>query len=92
MSVYIHKLNRELARAAEPEPAAKLSQRLIDWHQSLPAVSRMRRFSMSEIEKAMTTQGRYIGQELLSLGWRRKRVWSTSGSYSRYWVPPNYTG
>ena len=53
-----------------------------------PLFSHERRFSMSEFEAALKTQGRYISPVLLELGWRRKRVWSTTGQYHRYWEPP----
>ena len=90
MSAYTSQLNRdcELALAAPPIPRLTLSQRLTEWHGSLPAVARYRPFSMLEIEAAMKTQGRYIGEALTRLGWKRKRVWSTHGSYYRYWMPP----
>ena len=90
MSAYTSQLNRECERAlsVQPTPRMTLSQRLTEWHVSLPAVSRNRPFSMVEIEAAMRTQGRYIGEALIHLGWRRKRVWSTCGSYHRYWMPP----
>lgn len=91
MSAYINQLRRECFEAAAAPPQLTLSQRLTDWHASLPAVSRDRPFSMSELESAMATQGRYIGVELLRLGWSRKRIWLRSGSYSRYWVPPRYS-
>ena len=43
---------------------------------------------MVEFEGALKTQGKYISPVLLELGWRRKRVWSTTGQYHRYWEPP----
>jgi hypothetical protein len=43
---------------------------------------------MSEFEKALKAQGKYISPVLLELGWRRKRIWSTTGQYHRYWEPP----
>jgi hypothetical protein len=43
---------------------------------------------MAEIEHALKTQGKYISLVLSELGWRRKRVWSTTGQYHRYWDPP----
>ena len=39
---------------------------------------------MPDIESAVNSQGRYVGQELIRLGWQRKRIWSAGGSYSRY--------
>jgi hypothetical protein len=76
--------------STRPQPSS-LRERFISWHGSLPAVSRDRRFSMSEIEKALKTQGKYISPVLLELGWRPKRVWSTTGQYHRYWEPPTHT-
>jgi hypothetical protein len=48
----------------------KLRNRFTSWYRGLPAVSRDRRFSMSEIEAALKTQGQYISSVLLELGWR----------------------
>jgi hypothetical protein len=76
------------ARRAQPSQPSSLQDRFISWYASLPAVSRDRRFSMSEIEAALKTQGRYISPVLLDLGWQRKRMWNTTGQYHRYWVPP----
>jgi hypothetical protein len=77
-----------VAQRAQPSQPTSLRQRFVDWYGSVPAVSRDRRFSMSEIETALKTQGKYISPVLLELGWRRKRVWSTTGQYHRYWEPP----
>jgi hypothetical protein len=76
------------AQRAQPSQPSSLRDRVSRWHSSLPAVSRDRRFSMSEFEKALKTQGKYISPVLLELGWRRKRIWSTTGQYHRYWEPP----
>lgn len=88
MSAYISELNRDVIESAVPAHRSTLSQRLTEWHGGLPPVSRHRPFSMSEIEAALETQGRYIGEELLRMGWQRKRIWARSGSYYRYWTPP----
>jgi len=82
---------RSLEQAARPQPSQSqsLRDRLLRWYRGLPAVSRDRRFSMSEIQSALNTQGRFISPVLLELGWRRKRVWSTTGQYHRYWEPPD---
>jgi hypothetical protein len=79
------------ARRAAPSQPSTLRDRVTAWYRALPPVSRDRRFSMSEIEAALKTQGRYISPVLLELGWKRKRVWSTTGQYHRYWVPPPST-
>ena len=83
----------QLKRMAEAQQAQRsrpssLRDRFTSWHSGLPAVSRDRRFSMSEIEAALKTRGKNISPVLLELGWRRKRIWSTTGQYHRYWVPP----
>jgi hypothetical protein len=88
-SAYIARLNRELVEAAT-EPVLSipdLRQRFLDWLDSVPEVSRYRPYSMMELEKALGTQGRYLSPILLSLGWCRKRKWSSRGQYHRYWVP-----
>ncbi len=76
------------AQRAQPSQPSSLRDRFIAWHRGLPAVSRDRRFAMAELEVALKTQGKYISPVLLELGWRRKRVWSTTGQYHRYWEPP----
>jgi hypothetical protein len=89
---YAAQLRREAearrAQRAQPAQPSSLHRRFVDWYGSVPAVSRERRFSMAEFEAALKTQGRYISPVLLELGWRRKRIWSTTGQYHRYWVPP----
>ena len=84
-----HLMKMAEAQQAQPSQPSSLQQRFIAWHRSLPAVSRDRRFSMSEFEKALKTQGKYISPVLLELGWRRKRIWSTTGQYHRYWESPH---
>ncbi len=76
------------AQRAQPSQPSSLRQRFVDWYGNVPAVSRDRRFSMAEFEAALKTQGKYISPVLLELAWRRKRVWSTTGQYHRYWAPP----
>jgi hypothetical protein len=86
---YIQSLNRHLTEQfATRLPGSSLRDRLTGWYAGLPPVSRDRRYSMSEIEAALKTQGKYISPVLLELGWRRKRIWSTTGQYHRYWEPP----
>lgn len=86
MSAYIKQLN-SLTATASPS-RSPLQQRFMDWYRALPEVSRNRLFSMIEFEMALGTQGKYISAVLLELGWQRKRRWSSSGQYFRYWVPP----
>ena len=86
MSAYINQL-KQLERS-NYQPALSLRQKITDWYNNLPEVSRDRAFAMSEIEDAVKSQGRYISAVLLQLGWQRKRKWSTQGRYFRYWLPP----
>ena len=70
-------------------PPPSLHAKFVAWYGALPPVSRDRRYSMSEFEKALGgTQGKYISPVLLELGWTRKRIWSTRGQYLPYWAPP----
>ena len=81
---YAAQLRKEAeARRAQPSQPSSLRDRLLSWYSSLPPVSRGRRFSMSEFETALKTQGRYISPVLLELRWRRKRIWNTAGQYHR---------
>jgi hypothetical protein len=57
-------------------------------HRALPEFTRNRPFSMSEFEAVLKSQGKHISPVLLELGWQRKRIWSTTGHYHRYWIPP----
>jgi hypothetical protein len=93
MAMFLHyyaaQLRKEAeARRARPSQPSSLRDRFLSWYASLPAVSRDRRFSMTEFEAALKTQGRYISPVLLELGWTRKRVWSTTRQYHRYWQSP----
>lgn len=90
-SAYIKSLQRSLEAEAAPEQQSKsdLKQRLITWFESVPEISRVRPYSMVELERALGTQGRFLSPLLLSLGWERRRKWSSIGQSPRYWVPPN---
>ena len=86
---YAAQLNKQVeAQRAQRAQPSSMRDRFSRWYDSLPAVSRERRFAMSELEVALKTQGKYISPVLLELGWRRKRIWSTTGQYHRYWEPP----
>lgn len=85
---YIAQLNEMTAVQWARCAPLSLCERFTNWYGSLPAIARDRRFSMSEIERALKTQGKYISPVLLELGWRRKRIWSATGQYHRYWEPP----
>jgi hypothetical protein len=88
MSAYLKLLNEELERDRKPKPAdSPLQQRVLEWFNRLPEVSRDRPFAMREIEEAIGTQGKYLSPILLALGWRRKRKWTSTRQYHRYWIP-----
>jgi len=86
MSAYVKLLQQCVT--ADPPRELPLKQQFMEWYGALPEVARDRPFSMVEFEQALGTQGRYISQVLLALGWHRKRRWGSQGSYHRYWVPP----
>jgi hypothetical protein len=81
-------LNKLIETQSPPPQPLGLRQRFLNWFRGLPAFSRNRFFGMSEFEVVLKTQGKYISPVLLELGWQRKRIWSTTGHYHRYWVPP----
>lgn len=67
-----------------------LESRFIEWFETIPEISRLRPYSMVEIERVLSTQGRYLSPIMLRLGWKRRRKWSSEGQYNRYWVPPGH--
>jgi hypothetical protein len=88
MSLYIAELNKRIAARARPPQALNLRDQFLNWYRSLPEFTRNRPFSMSEFEAALKITGRFISPVLFELGWQRKRMWSTTGHYYRYWQPP----
>lgn len=91
--MFLHHFAAQLRKLAEDgrterSRPSSLHAKFVAWYDSLPPVSRDRRFSMVEIEAALKTQGRYISPIMSKLGWTRKRIWSTRGQNLRYWVPP----
>jgi hypothetical protein len=92
-SAYVASLRRHSEADAQinEQDVCSLRQRFIDWYSALPEISRSRAFAMAEIEAALSTQGKYLSPVLLSLGWTRKRRWSSGGQYNRYWAPPPST-
>lgn len=89
-SAYIRSLQRSLEVEAAPQPQSKpdLKQRFLAWFDCQPEISRIRPYSMTELECALGTQGRLLSPILLRLGWERRRKWSSSGQSPRYWLPP----
>lgn len=88
-SAYIKALQKSIkdAEAAETH-SGDLAARFCAWFAKLPEVSRNRPYSMSELEAALATQGRYLSRILIEHGWQRKRKWASRTQYLRYWVPP----
>jgi hypothetical protein len=89
-SAYIRSLRRSLEAQ---ELSAQLSNqglesRFLTWIDSQPEISRIRPYSMVEMEKALETQGRYLSPILLRHCWERRRKWNGKNQYLRYWVPP----
>lgn len=92
-SVYIRRLQSSLEAEThvglQPQHATSdLKQRFVEWFNNVPEISRSRPYSMVELERALGTQGRFLSPILESLGWERRRKWSSKGANPRYWVPP----
>lgn len=91
-SAYVRSLQRALEAEAEAGPQqlskSDLKRRFIEWFASAPEISRVRSYSMAELEQALGTQGRFLSPVLYALGWERRRQWSSTGQSPRYWVPP----
>jgi hypothetical protein len=82
--------SRELPQEASAAQLSQpnLTQRFLAWFDSQPEISRNRPYSMVELERALGKPGRFLSPVLLSLGWERRRKWSSKGQSPRYWVPP----
>jgi len=82
--------SRELQDQARTDQLSTpdLKQRFVAWFDSQPEISRVRPYGMAELEQATGAAGRLLSAVLLSLGWERRRRWSSSGQSPRYWVPP----
>lgn len=89
-SAYVRSLQRSLEAEKQPAGLSKpdLETRFLAWLDSQPEISRLRPYSMTELEKALGTQGRYLSSVLLRLGWERRRKWTSKAQYPRYWTPP----
>lgn len=89
-TAYIATLNGllEAPQSSTAAPEDTLETRFLAWFEGLPEVTRKRPFAMAEFERAMGTQGKYLSPVLIRLGWQRKRDWSGSAHYNRYWVRP----
>lgn len=90
-SAYIKSLQRSLEAEEPPAALSKksdLESRFLAWLDSQPEISRLRPYAMTELEKALGTQGRYLSPVLLRLRWERRRKWTGKTQYLRYWVPP----
>lgn len=92
-SAYIRSLQRSLEVEADAgrQQLSKpdMKQRFIEWFASVTEISRVRPYSMAELEMALGTQGRFLNPVLYALGWERRRKWSSKSASPRYWVPPS---
>ena len=88
MSAYLNQLRKD-AVAAKAPAISSLEARVAYWFSNLPEVSRFRPYSMGEIEHGTGIAGRFLGEILIKHGWTRRRRWSSSTSYRRYWLPPS---
>ena len=81
--------SRELLEEASTSQLSTpdLEQRFLAWFDSQPEISRVRAYSMTEIERAIGAPGRLLSPVLIALGWERRRKWSSKGQSPRYWVP-----
>ncbi len=88
MLAYQAELNRLTAAPVDLQPPP-LVRRFETWWASLPQSTRVRPYSMEELEAALRAQGRHIGVMLAAKGWTRKRKWQGTTHYWRYWLPPS---
>lgn len=90
-SAYVNALRRSLDEGKGQDQLSKpdLKQRFLAWFDNQPEISRIRPYSMVELERALATQGRLLSAVLLGLGWERQRDWSSKGQNHRYWIPPS---
>lgn len=90
-SAYIRSLQRSFEAEGTTQQLFRpdLKQRFIEWYACVPEISRVRPYSMVELERALGTQGRFLSPILESLGWERRRKWSSNGANPRYWLPPS---
>ena len=88
-SAYVRVLRQSLCEE-EGQQLSKtdLKQRFLEWFDSQPEISRIRPYAMSELEQATGAPGRLLSAVLFSLGWERRRKWSSKGQSPRYWLPP----
>lgn len=89
-SAYVRSLQRSLETKEISTELSRpdIKSRFLSWLDSQPEISRFRAYSMTELEKALGTQGRHLSPILLELGWERRRKWTSKTQYLRYWMPP----
>lgn len=92
MSTYIEGVRKWVAerhaqRAAERAYNARpLEVKIRDYFAALPPHQRRTQYTMAELVLLFNAAPGRIGTALHQLGWERRRRWSGSGSYGRYWV------
>lgn len=81
---------RDAAAAAQiSDPRAELRARLTAWYDALPPDARPPGgFLLETVRKAVHATPQALGVALDELGWSRKRIWSNTGPFRRYWFPP----
>ena len=85
MSAYLNSLKRDMVSNL---PKRTRESKLCEWFNTQPEISRRRPYSMEEIVRGTGIAGRFLGEQLIRLGWTRHRRWASKTSYRRYWIPP----
>lgn len=86
---------RQAQRAADAaaqiaDPRNNLREQICLWHSSLPPDARPPGgFLLEDIRKAVHATPQALGLALAELQWSRKRVWSNTGPFRRFWFPPD---
>ncbi len=82
---------REAELAAKyVDPRAALRARITAWLNTLPPDTRPPNgFTMDDLVRAHRATPQALGLALAELGWSRRRIWSNTGPFRRYWSPPS---
>lgn len=93
---FVNQMRASNARriAERNSPADPLKAFVAAWFGSLPSVTRLRRYQLTEIVDALQDRTghrhayRHISAALLAAGFSRHRDYTKAGKDSRYWLPP----
>ena len=94
MNRYIRELRQQTAArhaeaaALRAHNARPLEQKIQDYFAALPPEERRTQYTMEELVLIFNVAPGWIGTALHRLGWQRRRRFSGTGPYARYWVPP----